>query len=82
MTKSEKLIKEFVYDHLDEFADIIKEVVKEHGEVSMPIKGDLFTLRGRTYMVVDVDNRIKNGKTGEETYGCCVAAVRLVEKGE
>ena len=82
MTKSEKLIKEFVYDHLDEFADIIKEVVKEHGEVSMPIRGDLFTLRGRTYIVVDVDNRIKNEKTGEETYGCCIGAVRLVEKGE
>lgn len=80
MTKSEKLIKEFIYDHLDEFADIIKEVVKEHGEVSMPVRGDLFTLRGRTYIVVDVDNRIKNEKTGEETYGLCIGAVRLVEK--
>ena len=82
MTKSEKLIKDFIHDHLDEFADIVKEVVKEHDEVSMPIKGDFFTLRGRTYMVVDVDNRIKNEKTGKETYGLCVAAVRVGEKGE
>ena len=76
-TKSEELIKDFIYEHLDELADIIKEVVKERDTVSKPVKGDLFKLRGEDYMVVDVDSRIKNERTGEEIYGLCIGAVKV-----
>lgn len=81
MTKSEELIKGFIYAHLDDLADIIKEVVKEHRETNVPVKGDIFKLRGDDYMVVDVGGHIKGENSGVSEYDLYIGAARINKDG-